>query len=53
MPSESRVGDIEYGRVDYTNDWNSRNAEGYGDAEHGEEVGVIYSPIEGVDDPCW
>jgi hypothetical protein len=53
VSSESRVGDVENGCVDYTNDGLARNAEGNGYAEHWEEVGIVYSSIEGVDDPRW
>jgi hypothetical protein len=27
--------------------------EGNGDAEHGEEVDVVYCSVERVDTPCW
>lgn len=53
VPGESRVGYIEYGGIDYTDNWYARYAEGNRHTEHWEQVSVIHGSIEGVDDPRW
>ncbi len=48
---EGGVGDVEHGLVDDADDGRPGEDEGDGDAEHGEEVGVVYGAVEGIDDP--
>jgi hypothetical protein len=43
---------IEEGCVDYSDGGFGVEDEGDGDAEHGEEVSVVYCAVEGVDTPC-
>lgn len=44
-------GLVEKGGINDADDRVAIKTEGYGDAEHGEEVGEVHSAIEGVDDP--
>lgn len=44
---------VEEGRVDHSDDGLPRDDEGDGDAEHGEEVGVVDGSVQRVDTPCW
>ena len=39
--------------VDDSDEWFSVVDKGDADAEHGEEVDVVYGSVEGVDTPCW
>jgi hypothetical protein len=44
------IRDVEHGRVDHAHDGRVVQDERDGDAEHVEEVGVVYGAVEGVDD---
>lgn len=48
-----RVGGVEDGGVDDADDGDAVEAEGDGDAEHGEEVRVVDGAVERVDAPAW
>lgn len=53
VPYERGICDVQHGLVDYSDDGDPVETEGDGDAKHGEEVGVVYCSVEGVDAPCW
>lgn len=53
MAGAGGVGYIEEGCVDDADDWNTVEAHGNGDAEHGKEMCIVDSAIEGVDNPGW
>lgn len=53
VAGESAVGGVEERSIDDADRGDSGNTEGYGDAEHGEQVRVVDGAVERVDDPGW
>lgn len=53
VTSECRVCCVKHWLVDYAYDRLVVETEGDGDAEHREQVRVVYCSVQWVDDPCW
>jgi hypothetical protein len=47
------IGRVQKRLVDDSDDGDVIKNEADRDAEHGEEVCVVYCSVQGVDDPCW
>jgi hypothetical protein len=39
--------------MNYSYYWDGIGEEGDGDAEHGEEMGIVDCPVQRIDAPCW